>query len=180
MPTHMNLRWTEMEDALAGTEKLKKLAKAYGIVDPFSDNGVKVLQIAVATGLDIMPGRLGPDAVDRIGNEYEIKTVDLDKKNSGFSTNHHLNNAVIDRFTSRRFVFATYQGSTLVEAYLVESHQLRAIFAKWRRDLKGRTHLNNPKIPIETVRELGVPMYLKDVAPTWAVTETTTEDLLVA
>lgn len=180
MPTHMNLRWTEMEEALEATDKLKHLAKEYGIVDPFSDNGVKVLQIAVATGLDILPGRLGPDAKDRIGNEYEIKTVDLDKKNSGFSTNHHLNTAVIDRFRKRRFVFATYQGSTLIEAYLVESSALAPVFTKWRRDLKGRTHLNNPKIPIDYVREVGTAMYLKDVAPSWAVSETTTEDYVAA
>lgn len=180
MPTHMNLRWTEMESALEGTEKLKSLAKAYGIADPFSDNGVKVLQIAVATGLDIHPGRLGPDAMDRIGNEYEIKTVDLDKKNSGFSTNHHLNHAVIDRFTKRRFVFATYRGSTLVEAYLVESAMLEPAFRKWRTALKKVSHLNNPKISIDYVREVGQPMYLKDVAPDWVPKETTTVSELAA
>jgi len=180
MPTHMNLRWTEMEDALEATDKLKHLAKSYGIADPFSDNGVKVLQIAIATGLDIHPGRRGPDAMDRIGNEYEIKTVDLNKKNSGFSTNHHLNTAVIDRFMARRFVFATYKDSTLVEAYLVESAALMPVFAKWRRSLKGRTHLNNPKIPIDYVREVGTAMYLKDVTPSWASKETTTEDVAAA
>ena len=105
MPTHMNLRWTEMEDAMAGAAPLRKLANAYGITDPFADNGVKVLQIAVATGLDISPERLGPDATDRLGNEYEIKTIDLAKAGKGFSTNHHLTLDTIARYAGRRFVF---------------------------------------------------------------------------
>jgi len=167
MPTHLNLRYREVEDAMTSAEKLESLGKQYGITDVYADNGVKVLQLAVATGLDIVPGRIGADAQDRIGNEYEIKTADLNKKVTGFSTNHHLNKATISKFRQRRFVFAMYRDSKLYEAYLVEPDDLNVIFRKWELALHGKTHLNNPKIPLDYVRKNGEVMYLKDVAPAW-------------
>lgn len=175
MPTHMNLRWTEMEDAMSGALPLRELSLAYGIADPFADNNVKALQIAVAVGLELVPGRTGPDARDRIGNEYEIKTIDIGTKAKGFSTNHHLTTDTIDRFSKRRFVFAVYEHSTLLEAYLVMPNQMNPIYRKWRMDLRGRSHMNNPKIPLDYVRETGEIMYLKDVAPPWADKEVTEE-----
>ncbi len=167
MPTHLNLRYAEMEDALKSSEKLERLAESYGITDVYADNGVKVLQLAVATGVDIVPGRMGADAEDRVGNEYEIKTMDLNKKAKGFSTNHHLNKGTIGKFRQRKFIFAMYHGSKLHEAYLVEPDDLELIFQKWELALHGRTHLNNPKIPVDYVRENGTVMYMKDVAPAW-------------
>lgn len=169
MPTHMNIRWDEMDQAMAHAESIQALATQYDITDVFADNGFKVLQIAVATGLDLAPGRKGPDALDRMGNEYELKTIDIAKGNSGFTTNHHLTETTITRYAGRRFVFAVYEGITLMEAWLVEASDLSPVFQKWRRALKGtRTHLNNPKIPVDFVREVGKIMYLKDVAPPWA------------
>lgn len=181
MPTHMNLTYTEMEEAMAGVQKLQNLATHHGITDIFSDNGGKVVQVAVAVGLDIVPGRLGADAQDRLGNEYEMKTLDLAKKTArGFSTNHHLNRGTIAKFRKRRFVFATYDGIILQEAFMVMPEDMEPIYQKWERTLKSQDHINNPKIPLQYVREVGQVMYLKDVAPAWMEGKTPIADLVNA
>lgn len=167
MPTHLNLRYAEIEDLWPGVVKFQKLAAQYGISDIFSDNGGKVAQLAIAVGLDIVPGRTGADAEDRMGNEYELKTIDLNKSAKGFTTNHHLNSHTIAKYRDRRFVFAMYEGITLMEAYLVLPPDMEPVYARWEAALHNRDHLNNPKIPIDYVRETGTVMYLKDVAPPW-------------
>ena len=167
MPTHLNLRYAEIEELWPGIVKFQKLAEQYGITDIFSDNGGKVAQLAIAVGLDIIPGRQGADASDRMGNEYELKTLDLHKKGKGFTTNHHLNRGTIEKYRGRRFVFALYEGITLVEAYLVLPRDMEPLYERWEAALHHRDHLNNPKVPIDYVREVGTVMYLKDVAPPW-------------
>lgn len=168
MPTHLNLRYAEIEELMPGIQRFQKLAEHYGVTDIFQDAGGKMVQLAVATGLDLMPGRLGPDASDRIGNIYEIKTTDLDKTQSGWSTNHHVTKTTLQGYKQRRWVFATYRGIILYEAYLMLPEQLKPLFAQWERVLKTKNHINNPKIGLRFVRENGRVMYMKDVAPDWA------------
>jgi len=167
MPTHLNLRYAEIESLWPGVEAMQSLAEQYGIKDIFQDAGGKMLQLAIATGLDLIPGRTGPDAQDRMGNLYEVKTIDMSGKGSGFTTNHHLTRDTIARYRNRRFVFAMYDKITLHEAYLVESGALEPVFQKWERTLRTQSHINNPKIPVEGIREIGTVMYMKDVAPAW-------------
>lgn len=171
MPTHINLRYQELDDIWPEVERLQNLADAYGIKDIFQDAGGKMLQLVIACGLDIVVGRTGPDAMDRIGNFYEIKTIDLAGKATGFSTNHHLNHDTIARFRNRRFVFAIYDRITLMEAYLVEAIDLEPLFERWTQVLDTKDHINNPKIPVDWVREVGTTMYLKDVPPAWAIND---------
>lgn len=172
MPTHMNLRYEEIEALWPGVRRYQELAAHYGVTDIFSDNGGKVAQLAIAVGLDIVPGRTGPDARDRLGNEYELKTLDLARGVKGFSTNHHLNSGTIARYRSRRFVFATYEGITLQEAYMVLPEDMEPIYRKWQSMLGSRNHINNPKIPLDFVRDTGQIMYLKDIAPAWMADKT--------
>lgn len=168
MPTHLNMRYAEIESLWPGIQAFQHLASQYGVQDIFADNGGKVVQLAVATGLDIVPGRLGPDYRDRIGNTYEVKTVNTSKKTTGFSTNHHLTKKTIAEYRKRRWVFAMYDDITLTEAYLVEAADMEPIFQKWEAALGGkRDHLNNPKVPMDFVRDIGTVMYMKDVAPAW-------------
>lgn len=167
MPTHLNLRYAEIEELWPGIVKFQKLASQYGITDIFSDNGGKVAQLAIAVGLDIVPGRTGADATDRMGNDYELKTIDLNKSARGFTTNHHLNEHTINKYRTRRFVFAMYEGITLIEAYLVLPRDMEPLYERWEAALTNKDHLNNPKVPIDYVREVGTVMYLKDVAPPW-------------
>ena len=70
--------------------RYQELASVHGIDDIFQDNGGKLLQILLVTGLVILPGREGNDAVDVTGREYEIKTVNIELTGS-FSTHHHIN-----------------------------------------------------------------------------------------
>jgi len=168
MPTHLNMRYAEIESLWPGIQAFQELANQYGVQDIFADNGGKVVQLAVAIGLDIVPGRMGPDYTDRMGNNYEVKTVNTAKKVTGFSTNHHLTKKTIGEYRTRRWVFAMYDDITLVEAYLVEAADMEPIFQKWEAALGGkRDHLNNPKVPLDFVRESGTIMYMKDVAPAW-------------
>jgi hypothetical protein len=48
------------------------LASRHGIEDIFQDNGGKLLQVLLLTGLKILPGREGNDAVDAAGQESAI------------------------------------------------------------------------------------------------------------
>ena len=51
-------------------KEYQKLAEAHGINDIFQDNGGKLLQVLLITGLIQLPGREGNDAKDDDGNEY--------------------------------------------------------------------------------------------------------------
>ena len=66
------------------------LAARHGIEDIFQDNGGKLLQVLLLTGLKILPGREGNDAVDATGQEYELKSINIELT-KGFSTHHHMN-----------------------------------------------------------------------------------------
>ncbi len=171
MPSHLNLRYEEISNLWPGVVRMQALADQYGIHDITQDAGLKMLQIAIATGLDIVPGRTTPDARDRMGNFYEVKTIDLAGKATGFSTSHHVNYNSLEKYRDRKWVFAAYDRITLMEAYLVEPDDLEPLFAKWGLKLKekGVTHINNPKIPVEYIREVGRVSYLKDVPPVWAM-----------
>lgn len=167
MPTHIHLGFEEMTDAMRSVQKLSELGKHYGIEDIFSDNGGRLLQILVATGLDRVPGRGGPDAKDRMGREYEIKSLDANSKVSGFGTSHHLNNSTIDRYREHTFVFAVFEGIMLREIYRVRALDLEPLFDQWTQTLWSQSHINNPKIPLAFVREVGEIMYMKDVPAPW-------------
>lgn len=170
MPTHLNMRYAEIEALWPGIKAFQELAEHYGVSDIFADNGGKVVQLAIATGLDIAPGRMGPDYQDRMGNFYEVKTINTATKAAGFSTNHHLTKNTIAKYRKMRWVFALYDNITLVEAFLLDPQEMEPIFQKWELALDSRGHLNNPKIPVDFVRQYGTTMYMKDVAPTWART----------
>jgi hypothetical protein len=178
----MNLRYAEIESLWPGIEATQRLADQYDIPDISQDAGLKLLQLIIATGLDVVPGRTGADARDRMGNLYEIKSVDLSNRigatgkplAAGFTTNHHLTFDTITRYRTRRWVFAMYDRITLKEAYLVEAKDLEPVFQKWESTLRQQHwesgkdgHINNPKIPASLIREVGTVMYLKDVAPAW-------------
>lgn len=169
MPTHMNLRYAEIAEIWPHVIELQELAAQYGIRDIFQDAGGKMLQLAIAVGLDLNPGRQGADAFDRRGNAYEIKTTDLTTSANGFSTARDLNHATIARYRTRRWVFATYEGITLHEAYMVLPDDMEPVYSRWLSMLRSRDRINNPKIEVDYVRSVGTALYLKDVPPPWAI-----------
>lgn len=80
----------EMERIFPYILKYQEIAKRHGINDIFQDNGGKLLQMLIYLNLSSTGRREGNDAVDRYGNEYELKSVNS-LLTSSFSTHHHLN-----------------------------------------------------------------------------------------
>jgi hypothetical protein len=96
----------------------QKVAFRYDINDIFQDNGGKLLQVLLITGLINLKGREGNDAVDSKGNEYELKSVNSLLTQS-FSTHHHLNPIILSKYRKVKWVFAVYEGIEIKEVYLM-------------------------------------------------------------
>lgn len=142
------------------------LASQHGIHDVFQDNGGKLLQVLLVTGLKILPGREGNDALDEDGNEYELKSVNLLLTKS-FSTHHHINPIILDKYRQVDWIFATYLGIELQAIYRVPAAKLEFYFAKWetRWHERGGRDLNNPKIPLKYVIAHGQILYQNESEP---------------
>ncbi|MEZ4951892.1 MAG: helix-turn-helix domain-containing protein, partial [Saprospiraceae bacterium] len=97
-------------------QMLQDLASKNGINDIFQDNGGKLLQVLLITGLSDLPGREGNDAIDEDGNEYELKSVNISLTKS-FSTHHHMNPVIIDKYRKVDWIFAVYRGIEILEIY---------------------------------------------------------------
>ncbi|WP_353571494.1 hypothetical protein [Candidatus Albibeggiatoa sp. nov. BB20] len=140
--------------------KLQALAEKHGINDIFQDNGGKLLQVLLLTGLEVLPGREGNDAKDSAGNEYELKSVNALLTKS-FSTHHHMNPTIINKYRKVDWVFAVYEGIKLVSIHQLMPVDLEFYYnkreTKWHDD--GGKDINNPKIPLRYVLEHGVVIY---------------------
>ena len=142
--------------------RLQKLAKRHGIRDIFQDNGGKILQVLLITGLTALPGREGNDARDAQGNEYELKSVNTLLTKS-FSTHHHMNPEIIAKYRRVDWIFAVYEGIELLSIYRLTPHDLEPYFAKWEQKWNddGGRDINNPKIPLKFVEQNGTVVYSK-------------------
>ncbi len=136
--------------------ELQELASKHGINDIFQDNGGKLLQILILTGLKALPKREGNDAVDEDGHEYELKSVNKLLTKS-FSTHHHMNPTIIGKYRKVRWVFAVYEGIELQALYQMTAAQLEPYFGAWEQKWhdSGGKDINNPKIPLNFVMEHG-------------------------
>lgn len=140
--------------------KYQNLASEFGIDDIFQDNGGKILQVLLITGLRILKGREGNDAVDKDGNEYELKSVNI-KLTQSFSTHHHMNPTIIAKYKKVNWIFALYSGIELVEIYELTPKDIEPYYVKWEAKwhADGRKDINNPKIPVSHVRKSGKLLY---------------------
>ena len=140
--------------------KLQKLAEKHGINDIFQDNGGKLLQVLLITGLEILPGREGNDAKDINGNEYELKSLNIFLTKS-FSTHHHINPVIIEKYRKVDWIFAVYEGIRLLSIYQLTPSDLEFYYTKWEAkwDKYGGRDINNPKIPLKYVMEHGTRIY---------------------
>lgn len=139
----------------------QELAYKYNINDVFQDNGGKLLQLLLITGLANMPGREGNDAISNSGREFELKTVNISLTRS-FSTNHHLNPSLIDKYRKVDWIFGVYQGIEVQRVYLVRPEDLEEkYFTKWENKWhnEGGKDINNPKIPLSHVSSIGTLLY---------------------
>lgn len=138
----------------------QRMAEDFGINDIFQDNGGKLLQVLAITNLEDLPGREGNDARDELGNEYELKSVNI-KLTRNFSTHHHMNPVIIEKYRRVDWIFAVYEGIELKEIYLLKPHHIEPFYDKWESQWhrKGGKDINNPKIPLTYVRENGIQLY---------------------
>ena len=149
-------------------DQLNVLAHDYGIKDIFQDNGAKILQQAIILNFKVLPGREGNDAVDALGNEWEMKSANIELV-TGFSTHHHLNFEILAKYRKVPWSFAFYRHTMLEEIYVLSPDRLKPVFDTWENKLNGIgrkgekiskiTSINNPKIPIKFVREEGIKVY---------------------
>lgn len=146
----------KMDALMPAVREYQALATEQCIGDIFQDNGGKLLQVVLTLGLTVLPGREGNDAVDEMGREYELKSVNLALTKS-FSTHHHLNPVILSKYRQVDWVFAMYRGIELACVHIMRPWQLEPLFerweAKWHAD--GGKDINNPKIPAGYVLEHG-------------------------
>ena len=138
----------------------QELASKHGINDIFQDNGGKLLQVLLITGLEVLPGREGNDAKDADGNEYELKSVNIQLTKS-FSTHHHINPGIIEKYRQVDWIFAVYSGINLESIYQLAPADLEFYYEKWEKkwNESGGKDINNPKIPLAYVKRNGSLIY---------------------
>ncbi len=138
------------------------LASKHGIGDIFQDNGGKLLQLLLITGLKGIGGREGNDARDEKGREYELKSVNTLLTKS-FSTHHHMNPTILAKYRKVDWVFAIYEGIELQAIYLMKPVGLEPYFSKWEHKWhdSGGKDINNPKIPVKFIVERGKLIHRK-------------------
>ncbi len=140
----------------------QQIAQRHGINDIFQDNGGKLLQVLLITGLINLPGREGSDARDSRGNEFELKSLNADLTKS-FSTHHHVNPSIIKQYRRVDWIMAVYRGIEIEAIYRLSREQLESYYVKWERKWhETGKDLNNPKIPLKYVQEHGEQIYLSD------------------
>lgn len=156
----------KLEAILPHIRKLQRLASQHGIHDVFQDNGGKLLQLLLVTGLTAIPGREGNDARDAQGKEYEVKTVNRfdtkgkPKSNPQFTTHHHLNTAILTKYRKVDWLFAVYSGIELEAVYYLAAEMLEPYFSKWEQDYARKAkELNNPKIDVRFVEKEGILLF---------------------
>lgn len=150
----------KLDELFPYIRQYQELASKHGINDIFQDNGGKLLQVLLITGLKVLPGREGNDAIDQEGNEYELKSVNILLTKS-FSTHHHLNPIIIEKYRQVDWIFAVYKGIEILAIYHLTPQDLEPYYSKWETKwhADGGKDINNPKIPLKFVVEFGKLIY---------------------
>ncbi len=157
MPAHPDV--SQLEKLFPCIREYQNLATKHGINDIFQDNGGKLLQMILITGLRVTGSREGNDAIDEDGNEYELKSLNS-LLTTSFSTHHHLNLDILRKYRKVRWYFAVYEGIELKSIFLMTPDQLKPFFEKWEQEYKlTKTPINNPKIPLKYVMQHGTQTY---------------------
>ena len=159
-----NVELTDIEQVnhlFPSVRAFQELAYKFTINDVFQDNGGKLLQLLLITGLTNIPNREGNDAVNDSGREFELKTVNILLTKS-FSTNHHLNPVIIAKYRKVDWIFGIYEGIEVKRIYQVKPEDLEEkYFSKWEEkwyNERGKD-INNPKIPLSHVSAVGTLLY---------------------
>lgn len=152
----------EFERLASYVRQYQALASKYNINDIFQDNGGKYLELMLRLGLKVTGRREGNDAIDEDGNEYELKTVNIDLTRS-FSTHHHMNPAIIEKYRQVDWFFAVYQGIELRAIYRMTPLDLEFYYNRWEiKWNETKKDINNPKIPLKYIMENGSTVWLPE------------------
>lgn len=153
----------KLDELFPYIRQYQDLAAKHGINDIFQDNGGKLLQVLLITGLKVLPGREGNDAKDQDGNEYELKSANILLTKS-FSTHHHLNPTIIEKYRKVDWIFAVYKGIEIRAIYHLTPQDLEPYYSKWETKwhADGGKDINNPKISLKFVVETGKLVYASD------------------
>jgi hypothetical protein len=146
----------EMRKLFPYIREYQKLASKYSIDDIFQDNGGKILQILLLTGLRPLPGREGNDAIDEHGQEYELKSVNVLLTKS-FSTHHHMNPTIIEKYRKVPWIFSVYESIELRRIFRLEPSDMEHWYTIWEKKWHddGSKDINNPKVPLSYVEKNG-------------------------
>src|SRR5574341_928875 len=146
----------ELEKLFPYLRNYQELASRHGISDIFQDNGGKLLQVLLITGLRVIPGREGNDAVDQDGKEYELKSVNIELTQS-FSTHHHMNPVIIKKYREVDWIFAVYRNIEIQAIYRLTPKDLEPFYKKWESKwhVDGGKDINNTKVPLSYVVKNG-------------------------
>ena len=150
----------EFKRVWPSVQAYQRIASKHGIEDIFQDNGGKILQVLLLLGLNNIAGREGNDAIDSEGREYELKSVNIELT-QGVSTHHHMNPVIIAKYRLVDWIFAIYRHIELQCVYKLTPADLEPYFKKWEEKwhADGGRDINNPKIPIKFVRQVGKLVY---------------------
>jgi hypothetical protein len=171
MKSHKDL--AELIELFPAVQKYQALATRHGINDIFQDNGGKLLQVLLITGLTCLKGREGNDAIDENGKEYELKSVNI-SLTKNFSTHHHLNPVILKKYRAvEAWYFAVYKGIELQVIYVMRPKDLEPFFTKWEQKWHndGGKDINNPKIPLAFVAKTGTVVWQAESGPVVAQVE---------
>lgn len=139
------------------------LADKYNIKDIFQDNGGKYLQLLMVLGLTSDGSREGNDATDSEGNEFEIKTVNIELTDQ-FSTHHHLNPVILKKYRQVDWFFAPFRSIDLQVIYKMKPSAMEFYYSKWEKKWHddGGKDINNPKVPLKYVMQHGEVVWLPE------------------
>jgi hypothetical protein len=151
---HADLK--KLEALFPAVQQYQQLAAEHGIGDIFQDNGGKLLQVILMLDLKVIPTREGNDAIDQEGNEYELKSVNIELT-QGFSTHHHMNPVIIKKYRQVDWIFAIYRNIEIQAIYRLTPAKLEPFYSAWEKKwhAEGGKDINNPKIPLTYVVEFG-------------------------
>lgn len=149
-----------LDALMPAVREYQALAEKHGIRDIFQDNGGKLLQISLVTGLRLLTAREGNDAIDKSGREYELKSLNVLLTKS-FSTHHHMNPVIIEKYRKVDWVFAVYEAIELKAIYQLSAKQMEPYFVKWAEKwhADGGKDINNPKVPLTFVTKTGTKVF---------------------
>lgn len=154
----------QFDSFLENNKAFETFASKFGITNLYKDSNLQQLQQTLYLGLQFCPERQSADAVDYLGNQWELKSLNWDSTHRSFSTANPMTQNIIDRYRNSNFAFSIYKDTTLTEIYVLSAERLENYFQKWENDLLEGKTLNNPNIPLSHVVNMGVKVYEHDVS----------------